>query len=70
MSLERFKNYRKETNKKWSEKWFTFITSKVENWIYEGRKLNHDISIHPNITLEFVEEHPEYPWNWEGVSQS
>ena len=28
----------------------------------------HGFQCHPNVTIEFITAHPEYPWNWNGVS--
>ena len=61
MTLKRHQKFRLELEKKWSEKWFKFVTS------------HHicglgNISENPNITMEFIEAHPEYKWNWSNVS--
>ena len=61
MILKRHKKFWMEVQEKWTEKWFKFITSQHhwELWI---------VSENPNITIEFIEEHPEYNWDWSDVS--
>ena len=61
MALERHQKFRLEVEKKWTEKWFKYITSRNGcDW--------YSISKNPNITMDFIESHPEYNWNWFFVS--
>ena len=60
MCLQRHQQFRLETEKKWTEKWFKFL--KDDNglyWIHWS-----DISSSPNVTMEFIEAHPKYNWDW------
>ena len=61
MALKRHQKFWLQAEKKWTEKWFKFITSQYD------KNLNV-ISRNPNLTLEFIEAHPEYNWDWYGVS--
>ena len=63
MSLKRHQKFRLEAEKKWTEKWFKFVTSKI-HW------KSYWISKNPNLTMEFIEEHLDYDWDWYGVSKN
>ena len=63
MTLKRHQKFWLELEKKWTEKWFKFITSLKDG--YWG-----DFSKNPNLTMELIESHPEYKWNWRGVSSN
>ena len=61
MALNRHKQFRLDAEKKWTEKWFKFVTSKDDcDWCF--------VSWSCNVTIKFIEAHPEYPWNWHFVS--
>ena len=63
MVLKRHQQFRLDAEKKWTEKWFKFITSHFDcDWTWE------EIQRNSNVTMEFIEAHPEYPWNWKAVS--
>ena len=57
MTLKRHQDFWLEFEKKWTEKWFKFIISQ-EDWDWSGGSSNS------NLTMEFIESHPEYTWNW------
>ena len=64
MALNRHQQFRFEVGKKWTEKWFEFITSHVDcDWTWE------EIQRNSHVITEFIEAHPEYPWNWWEVSK-
>ena len=61
MAFKRQQLFWLEAEKKWTEKWFKFITSQYDKNI-------NVISRNPNLTMEFIEGNPEYNWDWYGVS--
>ena len=66
MALKKHQQFRLDADKKWTEKWFKFIISH-KNW-YGFSDNWQGVSANPNITMKFIEEHPEYKWNWHWVS--
>ena len=57
MIYKRHQKFQLETEKKWTKKWFNFITSQDScDW--------HEVSRNPNVTMEFIEKNPEYDWDW------
>jgi len=68
MFLKRHQEFWLETKKKWTEKWFKFITYQYH---LHGREVCWgQISMNPNFTIEFIENNPKYPWNWETLSRN
>ena len=60
----RLKNLDKYIQSKWGEHYWNFLMK------YED-KLSWDyISQHPNITMEMIENNPDKPWNWKGISKN
>ena len=49
----------------WCEKWMEFI---IKNQLHLTRGEWFHISSNKNLTLEFITNHMEYPWDWHGIS--
>ena len=66
MSYKRHRKFYSEAEKKWTEKWFKFISSNPDPdpdyWI--------GIYRNPNLTIEFIEAHPSYVWDWKQISRN
>ena len=60
----RLNNLDKYIKSKWEEHYWNFIMKHED-------KLNlYYISMNPNINMKVVENHPDKPWNWNGISRN
>ena len=61
MTVKRHAKFWLQADKKWTEKWFKFVTSKddVESW---------SVSWSRNVTMEFIEALSKYIWDCDMIS--
>ena len=52
MALKRHQKFWLENEKKWTEKWFKFVTLQ-DDWEWWS------VSCSPNVTIKFIEANPE-----------
>jgi hypothetical protein len=61
---ERVKLVRDEIKKVWTDTCLSFMME------HEGELDWNYISFNPNITMDYIKDNPDKPWDWDGISSN
>ena len=61
---ERVKLVHDEVKNKWDTTWWSFMME------HESKLDWYNLSMNPNITMKYIKENPDKPWDWNGISRN